>query len=96
MEQSNLMQPNNLSHCELYSSCEPCPMCYAAIRWAQIPAVTFAATRFAAAAAGFSDQAIHEELALPYDSRPLKIRRAEFPEAQEAFTLWQSSPNTRY
>ena len=96
MEQSNLMQPNNLSHCELYSSCEPCPMCYAAIRWAQIPAVTFAATRFEADDAGFSDEAIYEELALPYESRPLKIRRAEFLEAQEAFTLWQNSQNSRY
>jgi tRNA(Arg) A34 adenosine deaminase TadA len=95
-ETSNLMQPTNLSHCELYSSCEPCPMCYGAIRWAQIPVLTFALTRFDAHAQGFRDMEIYEELAQPLESRQMKIHKADFPEALEAFNLWQASENQRY
>jgi len=95
-EISNLMQPTKLSHCELYSSCEPCPMCYGAIRWAQIPVLTFALTRFDACDHGFMDMEIYAELAQPFESRQLKIKKAEFPEALEAFKLWQSSENPRY
>ena len=95
-EISKLMQPTSLSHCELYSSCEPCPMCYGAIRWAQIPVLTFALTRFDAHVHGFRDMAIYDELAQPFESRQLRIRKAGFPEALEAFNLWQSSENLRY
>ena len=95
-EISNLMQPTSLSHCELYSSCEPCPMCYGAIRWAQIPVLTFALTRFDACDQGFMDMEIYDELAQPFESRQLKINKAEFPEALEAFKLWQASENPRY
>ena len=95
-EISKLMQPTSLSHCELYSSCEPCPMCYGAIRWAQIPVLTFALTRFDAHVHGFRDMAIYDELALPFESRQLKINKAEFAEALEAFNLWQASENFRY
>lgn len=95
-EISKLMQPASLSHCELYSSCEPCPMCYGAIRWAQIPVLTFALTRFDAHVHGFRDMTIYNELAQPFESRQLKIRKAGFPEALEAFNLWQSSENFRY
>ena len=95
-EISKLMQPASLSHCELYSSCEPCPMCYGAIRWAQIPALTFALTRLDAHVHGFRDMAIYDELAQPFESRQLKIHKAGFPEALEAFNLWQSSENFRY
>jgi tRNA(Arg) A34 adenosine deaminase TadA len=96
MEISNLMQPGNFSHCELYSSCEPCPMCYAAIRWAQITALTFAATRFDADEYGFSDLAIYKELEQSYESRELKVRHTGFPAALEAFTRWKNSQNPRY
>ena len=95
-EKSNLMQPGNFSHCKLYSSCEPCPMCYAAICWAQIPELTFAATRFEAAEAGFSDMAIYEDLAQPYELRKLQVSQVELPDAQQAFELWKNSPNQRY
>ena len=56
-DESKLTQPGDLSHCVIYSSAEPCPMCYAAICWANIPMLLFAATRFDAATQGvdFSD-----------------------------------------
>jgi tRNA(Arg) A34 adenosine deaminase TadA len=95
-EKSNLMQPGDFSHCELYSSCEPCPMCYGAIRWAQITALTFALTRFDACVHGFRDMEIYDELAQPFESRQLKVHKAELPEALEAFNLWQTSENLRY
>ncbi|MCA9134608.1 MAG: nucleoside deaminase, partial [Planctomycetales bacterium] len=55
--QLKLSQPGPTSHCDIYSSCEPCPMCYAAIRWARINTIVFAATRYDAAEPGvdFSD-----------------------------------------
>jgi len=66
-DESKLTQPGDLSHCVIYSSAEPCPMCYAAICWANIPMLLFAATRFDAATQGvdFSDEAIYEELSRP-------------------------------
>jgi len=58
-----------LHECELYASCEPCPMCLGAIYWAQLKAFYFASSRHAAAAAGFDDARIYEELRLPPDMR---------------------------
>lgn len=95
-ELSRLPQPGQLSHCKLYSSCEPCPMCYGAIRWARLPELTFALTRFDAAAIGFLDMAIYDEFACPFEARELQIRQAELPEAMAAFTIWQNSENTKY
>ena len=55
----------DLSGCELYTSCEPCPMCLAACYWAHIDRVYYAADREDAAAAGFDDSDIYREVALP-------------------------------
>ena len=61
----------DLSGCELYTSCEPCPMCLAACYWAHIDKVYYAADREDAAAAGFDDSDIYREVALPVDGRKI-------------------------
>jgi len=96
--QSKLPQPDEESYCVIYASCEPCPMCYCAIRWAGLCRLTFAATRFDAAAPGigFSDQVFYDELSLPYARRPIMVRRAETPLAKLAFEQWQKSNNPSY
>src|SRR5512145_2975201 len=65
----------SLHDCELYASCEPCPMCLGAIHWARVPRLIYGATREDAAAAGFSDADFYRELALPQDKRVLVSRR---------------------
>lgn len=96
-----LSQPSDYSHCEIYSSCEPCPMCYAAIRWARIDTVVFAATRFDAAEPGvdFSDLALYRELATPYKDRHdggLRVFQSTTANSLDAFNLWKNSDKTAY
>ena len=86
------------SHCELYSSCEPCPMCYSAVVWARIPVLFFSATRADASdpEVGFSDEEIHSELKKDYQSRSVRVYQATCGSTMEAFELWKKSENTRY
>jgi guanine deaminase len=77
-----------LDGCELYASCEPCPMCLGAIYWARPRAVFFSATREDAAQAGFDDAFVYEELALPREARTLPMRRVEHAEAAAPFAAW--------
>lgn len=63
-----------LTDCELYTSCEPCPMCLAAIYWARIPTIYFGNTRTDAAAVGFDDEFIYQQIPLPPDQRAVKMR----------------------
>ena len=58
-----------LAGCDLYASCEPCPMCLGAVYWARPASVHFAATRAEAAAAGFDDAFIYDEIARPPEAR---------------------------
>ncbi len=78
-----------LDGCVLYASCEPCPMCLAAIYWARIKRVYFAATRDDAAGAGFDDARFYKEIARPAGKRRLQTRRVAHPEARSAFRAWQ-------
>lgn len=78
-----------LGDCEIYVSCEPCPMCLAAIYWAGIPRLYYAATAEDAAVAGFADAYIYRELTSPPEQRNLEIRQAQRREAQVAFQLWE-------
>src|SRR3989442_1376374 len=66
-----------LSDCELYASCEPCPMCLAAIYWARIKRVCYASTRNDAVEAGFSDELIHREIKLPPGERILRTEQVK-------------------
>lgn len=83
----------SLRGCELYSSCEPCPMCLGAVYWARIDRVYYAASRDAAAAAGFDDAFFYAELARPPPERRLPLIRMLAAEGGEPFRRWQSRPD---
>lgn len=78
----------DLSGCEIYASCEPCPMCLGAIMWARIDKLYFAADRKDASRAGFDDEVFYTELALPVEKRILKPTQLMREEANEVFERW--------
>jgi guanine deaminase len=79
-----------LDDCELYTSCEPCPMCLAAIYWARFPKIYFANTRKDAAKIDFDDDLIYREIALPIKRRKIPMQQLLRPEALEVFKAWKS------
>lgn len=78
----------DLSGCDVYTSCEPCPMCLGALYWARISRLYFACTREDAAGAGFSDAMIYRELALVPEKRSLPTESMLREEGLEAFRRW--------
>jgi guanine deaminase len=82
-----------LQGCEIYSSCEPCPMCLGAIYWAHLDKVYFAASQVDAAGAGFDDAHLYQQFALPMDQRRLPMVQILRTEAQLPFAEWQKLPN---
>lgn len=82
-----------LRDCELYTSCEPCPMCLGAIYWSRIPTVYFGNTRADAAAIGFDDAFIYEQIPLPPEQRAVKMRPLLRDAAQATFREWQAKPD---
>jgi guanine deaminase len=83
----------SLEDCELYTSCEPCPMCLAAIYWARIPKLYYANTRADAAAIGFDDDFIYQQIPLPPEKRALAMEPLLRDEAQRSFGEWQTKPD---
>jgi tRNA(Arg) A34 adenosine deaminase TadA len=83
----------SLDGCELYTSCEPCPMCLAAIYWARIPELYYGNTRADAAAIGFDDDFIYQQIPLPPEKRALAMHSLLRDEAQTAFREWQKKPD---
>jgi guanine deaminase len=81
-----------LSDCDVYASCEPCPMCLGALFWARPRAVYFAASREDAAAAGFDDADIYEELGKPAGARRLAMQRIPLDGASRPFDAWRALP----
>ncbi len=77
-----------LTDCELYTSCEPCPMCLSAIYWARIPVVYYGNTRKDAAAIGFDDDFIYQQVPLPPEQRTVKMELFLRDEAQGTFRAW--------
>ena len=78
-----------LSGCEIYTSCEPCPMCLGAIYWARPDRVYFAATAADAAEAGFDDSFIYEELKVPQPDRKIPFEAIMREEGLEPFREWR-------
>ena len=78
----------DLSGCEIYSSCEPCPMCLGAIYWARLDKLYYAGTRADAANVGFDDAHIYEELPLDPSQRELPTETLLREEAQRVFEAW--------
>ena len=79
----------DLSGCEIYASCEPCPMCLASIYWARIGKLYYANTKVDADKIGFSDSFIYEEFAKPESERSIKVVKMLRNEAIKAFENWE-------
>jgi guanine deaminase len=87
----------DLRGCEVYTSCEPCPMCLAALYWARVDRVFYANDRADAARIGFDDALIYAELALAPDRRSLPLIRMLEDEARPAFEEWmRKTDRVRY
>ncbi len=82
------LQTFQLDDCEIYTSCEPCPMCMGAIYWARPKKVFYANTRVDAANIGFDDSLIYDELVLPIDKRKIAIECIGRDEAIKVFEDW--------
>ncbi len=82
-----------LDDCEIYSSCEPCPMCLGAIYWARPKKIYFAASRIDAAASGFDDSLIYDEIALPIEHRKIESEQLLQEEAKSVFDDWDNLAN---
>lgn len=78
-----------LKGCELYVNCEPCPMCLAAAYWARVDAVYYAANADDAAAAGFDDVVIRNEMLHPPSERQLAMKQALRVQAMPTFARWR-------
>ena len=83
------IQNFQLEGCEIYTSCEPCPMCLGAIYWARPDRVYYACTRADAAAAGFDDAYIYDQLPVPPEQRAIPMLELMRTEAQAAFEAWR-------
>ncbi len=84
-----------LADCAIYCSCEPCPMCLAAIYWARIPRVVFAATGDDAKAVGFDDTRIGLEFALEWDERDLSWDQMLQEEGRKVLEAWRENPDRK-
>lgn len=82
-----------LAGCDIYTSCEPCPMCLGAIYWARPARLFFAATAQDASAAGFDDSFIYEELRHPFSERKIPTQQMMREEALAAFDAWRKKPD---
>jgi len=82
-----------LTDCELYSSCEPCPMCLGALYWARPKRVFFAATQADAADAGFDDAFIYQQLDLPHPERIIPMLHVPGNGAKRPFEAWKTKPD---
>jgi guanine deaminase len=82
----------DLDGCEIYSSCEPCPMCLGAIYWARLSRIYFANAGADASRIGFDDSLIFRELALPLSQRKIPMIQMMREKASVAFQAWQNKP----
>lgn len=78
----------SLEGCEIYTSCEPCPMCLAAIYWARIDKIYYANTRQDAAAIGFDDEFLYQEFKVEMEERKIPLQQIDRESAKEVFDEW--------
>ena len=83
----------SLEGCVIYTSCEPCPMCLAAIYWARLDAVYYANTRKDAASIGFDDDHIYDEIPKPVDQRAIPMVHLDLQQARDVFEEWRAMPD---
>ena len=83
----------NLSDCEIYASCEPCPMCLGAIYWARFRVLYYANTREEAAAIGFDDEFIYREMPLAPAARTIPGIHLRTPQSHIPFAEWAAKPD---
>jgi guanine deaminase len=84
------LRSHDLSGCDLYASCEPCPMCLGAIYWSGISRVFYASVRGDAAEAGFGDELFYDELSKSPEKRKIAFCRIEDIDGSRVFKLWDS------
>jgi guanine deaminase len=82
-----------LSGCEIYATCEPCPMCLGAIFWARPTKVFYANTKEDAARAGFDDSFIYSQIALPPPARAIPMLQMMRDDGLAAFREWEKKPD---
>jgi|SRR5579863_1268052 len=82
-----------LDGCDLYTTCEPCPMCLGAIYWARPARVFFAATSADAAAAGFDDAFIYQQISVPFPERRIPFVAMMREESLACFRAWEQQQN---
>lgn len=85
------LQVFQLADCDVYTSCEPCPMCLAALYWSRCRAVYYGNTAADAAAAGFDDSLLYQELSLPRDQRRMPMVPFLHDEAIASFQAWSNN-----
>lgn len=83
----------DLMGCDIYASCEPCPMCLGAIYWARLDRIYFAGTAADASDAGFDDSFIYRQFAQPQQQRRIAMVPLMREEALQAFRLWKAKPD---
>ncbi|MCA9507976.1 MAG: nucleoside deaminase [Myxococcales bacterium] len=83
----------SLRECQIYTSCEPCPMCLGAIYWSRIDSIYFAASREDAAKIGFDDHFFYEEIKKDLEKRKIPMNQLLQKDSVKVFDLWQQKAN---
>lgn len=83
----------DLAGCEVFTSCEPCPMCLAALYWARVDRIWFGNDRVRAAAIGFDDDFLYREIPRPLNERTIATEQLLGDEAVHAFRAWAEKPD---